>query len=72
LIGHPPRSAASDVTAITTTMPHLCSAPCKALRFAAPAHTRGLRALTVPARRLPVGNDVMAVERAFRPEHTAH
>jgi hypothetical protein len=29
-------------------MLHLCSAPCKALRFAPPAHTRGLRALTVP------------------------
>ena len=40
-----------DASAITTTMLHLCSAPCKALRFAPPAHTRGLRALTVPARR---------------------
>lgn len=38
-------------SAITTTMLHLCSAPCKALRFAPPARTRGLRALTVPARR---------------------
>jgi hypothetical protein len=38
-------------SAITTTMLHLCSAPCKALRFAPPAHARGLRALTVPARR---------------------
>jgi len=37
--------------AITMTMLHLCSAPCKALRFAPPARTRGLRALTVPARR---------------------
>jgi hypothetical protein len=40
-----------DATAITTTMLHLCSAPCKALRSAPPAHARGLRALTVPARR---------------------
>ena len=36
---------------ITRTMLHLCSAPSKALRFAPPAHARGLRALTVPARR---------------------
>jgi hypothetical protein len=42
---------ASTPSAITTTMLHLCSAPCKALRFAPPARTRGLRALTVPARR---------------------
>jgi hypothetical protein len=41
----------STPPAITTTMLHLCSAPCKALRFAPPARTRGLRALTVPARR---------------------
>ena len=41
----------STVSAITTTMLHLCSAPCKALRFAPPARTRGLRALTVPVRR---------------------
>ena len=41
----------STPSAITTTMVHLCSAPCKALRFAPPAHARGLRALTVPARR---------------------
>ena len=40
-----------DASAITAAMLHLCSAPCKALRFAPPAHTRGLRALTVPARR---------------------
>jgi hypothetical protein len=31
----------------------LCSAPCKALRFASTALARGLRALTVPARRSP-------------------
>ena len=41
----------STPSAITTTMLHLCSAPCKALRFAPTAHARGLRALTVPARR---------------------
>jgi hypothetical protein len=41
----------STPPAITTTMLHLCSAPCKALRFAPPALMRGLRALTVPARR---------------------
>ena len=40
-----------DASAITAAMLHLCSAPCKALRFAPPAHARGLRALTVPARR---------------------
>ena len=43
--------ATSTPSAITTTMLHLCSAPCKALRSAPPARTRGLRALTVPARR---------------------
>jgi hypothetical protein len=40
-----------DASAITAAMLHLCSAPYKALRFALPARTRGLRALTVPARR---------------------
>lgn len=39
---------------------HLCSAPCKALRFAPTALTRGLRALTVPARRSRSGSCVMA------------
>jgi hypothetical protein len=43
--------ATSTPSAITPTMLHLCSAPCKALRFAPPARARGLRALTVPARR---------------------
>jgi hypothetical protein len=38
----------------------LCSAPCKALRFASPALSRGLRALTVPARSSPIGAYVMA------------
>ena len=37
----------------------LCSAPCKARRFAPPAHALGLRALTVPARRSGPGNHVM-------------
>jgi hypothetical protein len=37
--------ATSTPPALTTTMLHLCSAPCKALRFAPPARTRGLRAL---------------------------
>jgi hypothetical protein len=49
----------STPSAITTTMLHLCSAPCKALRFASPVHLRGLRALTVPARRSPLGHYVM-------------
>jgi hypothetical protein len=40
-----------DASAITAAMLNLCSPLCKALRFATPAHTRGLRALTVPARR---------------------
>jgi len=62
----------ADATAITTTMLHLCSAPCKALRFAPTAHARGLRALTVPPRRRSAGNYVMAVACSFRPEHTAH
>jgi len=38
----------------------LCSAPCKARRCAPPAHPRGLRALTVPARSSPIGRYVMA------------
>ena len=38
----------------------LCSAPCKALRFASPALSRGLRALTAPARSSPIGRYVMA------------
>ncbi|SRR6266511_2409953 len=62
----------STPSAITTTMLHLCSAPCKALRFAPPARTRGLRALTVPARRRSAGIYVMAVECSFRPERMAH
>jgi hypothetical protein len=40
-------------------MPDLCSAPSKARRFARPAHARGLRALTVPARRSRLGHYVM-------------
>ena len=41
----------SDATTITLAMLDLCSASCKARRFAPPAHARGLRALTMPARR---------------------
>ena len=39
--------------AIPRSMLDLCSAPCKALRFAPTAFSRGLRALTVPAPRSP-------------------
>jgi hypothetical protein len=46
--------------AITRSMFDLCSAPCKALRFASTALARGLRALTVPARSSPIGSCVMA------------
>jgi hypothetical protein len=46
--------------AITLLMLELCSAPCKALRVAPTALTRGLRALTVPARSSPTSNYVMA------------
>ena len=49
-----------DALAITHVMFDLCSAPCKARRFAPPAHARGLRALTVPARSSRMGNCVMA------------
>ena len=50
----------SDAPAITQLMFDLRSAPCKARRFAPPAHARGLRALTVPARRSRLGHYVMA------------
>ncbi len=54
----------SDAPTITRSMLDLCSAPCKALRFASTAHAhrvaRGLRALTVPARRSRLGHYVMA------------
>jgi hypothetical protein len=36
--------------AITQSIFELCSAPCKALRFASTTLARGLRALTAPAR----------------------
>jgi len=52
--------ATLDALAITQLMLDLCSAPCKARRFAPPALTRGLRALTVPARRSRPGHYVMA------------
>lgn len=38
----------------------LCSAPCKALRFTSTPLTRGLRALTAPARSSSIGSYVMA------------
>ncbi|HEY3161919.1 MAG TPA: hypothetical protein VGJ78_23315 [Vicinamibacterales bacterium] len=54
-------SAATDMTpAITHLILALCSAACKALRFASTALTRGLRALTLPARSSSIGNCVMA------------
>jgi hypothetical protein len=46
-----PIRATLDTSAITRLMFDLCSAPCKARRFAPPARARGPRALTVPARR---------------------
>lgn len=49
-----------DAPAITRSMLDLCSAPCKALRFASTALARSLRALTVPARSSRIGNYVMA------------
>ena len=52
--------ATLDALAITQLMFDLCSAPCKARRFAPPAHAGGLRALTVPARRSRLGHYVMA------------
>ena len=52
--------ATLDAPAITQPMLDLCSATCKARRFAPPARARGLRALTVPARRSCPGHYVMA------------
>jgi hypothetical protein len=46
--------------AITHSMLALCSAACKALRYASTALTRGLRALTPPARSSSIDNYVMA------------
>lgn len=46
--------------AITPSMLALCSAACKALRFASTALARGLRALTLPPRSSLIGNYVMA------------
>ena len=45
------RWASSEAPTITPSMLDLCSASCKARRVAPPARTRGLRALTMPARR---------------------
>lgn len=47
-------------SAITYSMLALCSAACKALRFASTARGRGLRALTPPPRSSATGNYVMA------------
>ena len=55
-----------DAPTITHAMLDLCSAPCKALRFAPPAHARGILALTVPPRRSRLGHYVMAVEYTSR------
>ena len=52
--------ATLDAPAITQSMLDLCSAPCKARRFAPPAHARSLRALTVPTRRSRLGHYVIA------------
>jgi hypothetical protein len=43
--------SSSEAPTITPSMLDLCSASYKARRFAPPARTRGLRALTMPARR---------------------
>ena len=52
--------ASLETSAITQLMFDLCLAPCKARRFAPPAHARGLRALTAPAPRSCLGHYVMA------------
>jgi hypothetical protein len=50
----------SGAPPITPSMLDLCSAPCKARRFAPPARARGLWALTVSAHRSGLGQYVMA------------
>jgi predicted DNA-binding transcriptional regulator AlpA len=60
----------SDSPAITQSMLDLCSAPCKARRFAPPARTRGLRALTVPARRAAGASATPGTERRHNPRAT--
>ena len=52
--------ATLDALALTQSMVDLCSAPCKARRFSLRPRMRGLRALTVPARRLRLRHYVMA------------
>ena len=47
--------------AITQSMLDLCSAPCKARRFAPPAHARGLRALTVRLGHYVIAGSVMTL-----------
>ena len=59
-------TTATDAPTITRSMLDLCSSPCKARRFAPPARARGLRALTVPARRSGPGNHVMVGEVMMR------
>jgi hypothetical protein len=59
MYGVPSSMAAMSAPTITQSILDLCSAPCKARRFAPPALTRGLRALTVPARRSSPGHYVM-------------
>jgi hypothetical protein len=49
----------TDAPTITRSILDLCSSPFKARRFAPPARARGLRALTVPARKSGPGNHVM-------------
>jgi hypothetical protein len=59
-------TTATDAPTITRAMLDLCSSPYKARRFAPPARARGLRALTVPARRSSPGNHVMVREMMMR------
>jgi hypothetical protein len=54
-------------SAITYSMLALCSAACKALRFASTALARGLRALTPPPRSSIDSNYVMALSVIARP-----
>ena len=56
-----PNVAARLTPAITHVIFALCSAACKALRFASTAHARGLRALTRPPRSARIGYCVMTL-----------
>jgi hypothetical protein len=64
--GETPGATATNTPTIRRAMLDLCSTPCKARRFAPPARARGLRALTVPARRFGPGNHVMVGEVMMR------